>query len=416
VTAPPLICLITTGNISTTPRLVKNADALTEAGYRVHVVAGAPNHAATRLDEDILRHGNWEYTHAAYRTGPGAFVRKLARHAARRLVAVQRRPAIGIVTAAHFSGSRFVASVAARIPAHLFLGHCLAALPVAAAAARARNCPYGFDIEDFHDAETEEAIADPIEATIRRVIQSELLPGCRVLTASAPLIAAKYEELYKVRPLVLLNVFPRSHAPQTHANPEGISEERPAVLYWFSQTVGPDRGLEAAIAVMSKMRTPVELHLRGFVSPEYAATLHELSSRGGTPRRVRFLPPASPLEMARLASTADMGLSLERSTPLNRDICLTNKIFVYLLAGIPQLLSNTKGQAALAPQLGDSAILSDLALVEGTARQIDEFLGDPKRSAKARETARGLAWERFCWDVEKRVLLNAIGAVLPLNS
>ena len=39
-----------------------------------------------------------------------------------------------------------------------------------------------------------------------------------------------------------------------------------------------------------------------------------------------------------------MGLSLEESRPRNRDLCLTNKVFVYLLAGIPQLLSHTAAQ------------------------------------------------------------------------
>ena len=34
------ICLITPGHVASTPRLVKNADALAAAGYEVHVVAG----------------------------------------------------------------------------------------------------------------------------------------------------------------------------------------------------------------------------------------------------------------------------------------------------------------------------------------------------------------------------------------
>jgi hypothetical protein len=416
VTPLPLICLITTGNLSTTPRLVKNADALAEAGYRVHVVAGAPFDAAKGLDDDILRDARWGYTHAAYRSGPGAFGRKLARIAARRFVAVEPRPGIGAAAMAHFSGSRFMAKAAARVPAQLYLGSCLAALPVAASAARARNCPYGFDIEDFHDAETKEAIADPVEVKIRQTIQSKLLPGCRILTAGAPLIGAKYEEIYRVKPLILLNVFPRSHAPTSSTTPERISEQRPAVLYWFSQTVGPDRGLEAAIAVMSKMHTPVELHLRGFVSQEYVTSLQALSRDGSALRRVCFLPPASPNEMARLASHADLGLSLEQQSPLNRDICLTNKIFVYLLAGIPQLLSNTSAQTAIAQQLGNSALVCNLAHVEDTARQLDVFFADGGRVAEARKMARKLSSERFCWDVEKQVMLDAVGRILPLKS
>jgi hypothetical protein len=110
-----------------------------------------------------------------------------------------------------------------------------------------------------------------------------------------------------------------------------------------------------------------------------------------------------------------MGLSLEQARPLNRDICLTNKIFVYLLAGIPQLLSATRAQSALAPELGDCVIVCDLSRAEETARRIDEFFADGARVAAARSTASSLARERFCWDVEKQLLLNAVGEILPLN-
>jgi len=44
----PLICLLTPGHVASTPRLVKEADALVDAGYRVHVVAGRHFERPTR--------------------------------------------------------------------------------------------------------------------------------------------------------------------------------------------------------------------------------------------------------------------------------------------------------------------------------------------------------------------------------
>jgi hypothetical protein len=309
-----------------------------------------------------------------------------------------------------------MAKAAAQIPANLYLGHCLAALPVVATAAGRRGCHYGFDIEDYHDAETENAISDPVETRVRRILQSRLLPGCRILTAASPLIASKYVESYGVNPQVVLNVFPLSQAPSVPAVLPPISRERPAIFYWFSQTVGPGRGLEGAIAVISKMRTPAELHVRGFVEPGYAASLRATAASNGLKQQITFLPPASPNEMARLAATGDLGLSLEQSTPANRDICLTNKIFVYLLAGIPQLMSDTAAQKALAPQLGDAAIVCDLRRVEETAKQLDSFFSDGDRIVRARRSAQRLAGERFCWDVEREILLRSVKAVFPSPS
>jgi hypothetical protein len=60
---------------------------------------------------------------------------------------------------------------------------------------------------------------------------------------------------------------------------------------------------------------------------------------------------APPEEMVRQAAPYDIGLSLETDISDNRSLCLTNKIFTYLLAGVPVLLSDTPAQRALAPRL-----------------------------------------------------------------
>lgn len=413
MSSSPLICLITPGHVSTTPRLVKNADALADAGYRVHVVASAPFPPAEQLDSEIIAAAKWAYTKANFRRERGALVRKVIRRFSRALVRLGGPLSTRVVARAQFDESQLLANAASQIPAKLFFGHCLAALPAAAEAARSRGCPYGFDIEDYHDAETESALADPVERRIRRLLQQRLLPGSSPLACSAPMIAQKYTEKYNVAPLVLLNVFPLSQAPKVPLDPEPITEGRPAVFYWFSQTVGPDRGLEGTIAVLARMRTPVELHLRGFVKPDYAAGLQTLASGCGLKRPLRFLAPGSPNEMVRLAATADMGLSVERRVPLNRDICLTNKVFAYLLAGIPQLMTDTSAQCALAPELGAAALICKLSQAQESAARLDEFFANPAAVADARTSARRAAAGRFCWDLEKERFLRAVKEILP---
>jgi hypothetical protein len=407
------ICLITPGHVTSTPRLVKSADALAEAGYRVHVVAGAPFPPADRLDADILAGAKWGYTRVNTRTGAAVFARKVMRKIARRRLAHVQSPSAGLAARAHFAESSHLASAAARIPARLFVGHSLPALCAVAAAANARGCAYGFDIEDFHDAETDEAIGDPVERRARSLLQSRLLPGCCPLTCSAPLIGAKYRDDYRVEARTILNVFPLSQAPLHAEAPKTITEDNPAIFYWFSQTVGAGRGLENVIRAMGKMRLPAELHLRGFASPAYSEKLRTLAREAGLRRPIRFLEPGSPNEMARLASTSDLGLSVEEGVPLNHDICLPNKIFIYLLGGIPQLLSNTTAQRVFAAEVSDAAILANLADAEKTAAQLDSFFSDPGKVTKARLSARTLARERYCWDLEKAALVGLFNGVLP---
>jgi hypothetical protein len=411
-----LICLISSGHVASTPRLVKNASALAEAGYAVHVVAASYYPPLDTLDPEIFASAGWTHSVVNSQRGAAAFGRKLLRRLLRQWAV--RRPFTSVRIAARLQHAEalHLGAVAARVPAQLYLGHCLPGLPAAAWAGRVRGVPYGFDAEDFHDGETEEAIRDPVESAARRTLQSALLPGCVHLTAASPLISQQYERTYGVSPLTLLNVFPLAEAPAAPGEPGPITEERPARLYWFSQTTGSGRGLEAVIAIAAQMRTPVELHLRGFVTPDTRSRFRALAQSAGLRRPIVFLPPGPAPEMARLASGCDLGLSTEERQPPNRDLCLTNKIFTYLLGGIPQLLSATAAQQALAPELGSAALLCDLADPAAVARRLDEFFSDPARVAEARRTARELGRHRFCWDLEKEKLLASIRLHLPASA
>lgn len=409
----PVVCLVTPGHVASTPRLVKEADALCERGFGVHVVAGRHFSPVDPLDADIFAAAKWQYTLVDYRRSAATRFRGVLRLLSRLALARMPLTSIRIAARAHHAETLRLAAAASRIPAQLYVGHCLAGLPAVAIAARAHRRPYGFDAEDFHGSETDAALTERAEISAARILQAKLLPGCAHLTAASPLIARRYAERYGVEPRVVLNVFPITQAPPEPVDPGPISDKRPARAYWFSQTIGPGRGLEAVVAILGHMRTPVELQLRGFAAPEYVRHLNQHAARMGLARPIRFLSSAPAAEMARLAAHADMGLSTEESHPPNRDLCLTNKIFIYLLAGIPQLLSPTSAQTEIAPSLGDAVLLRDLSRVVETARDLDVFLADSGRVASARRSARTLARERYCWDLEKEIFLSSIRNALP---
>jgi glycosyltransferase involved in cell wall biosynthesis len=121
--------------------------------------------------------------------------------------------------------------------------------------------------------------------------------------------------------------------------------------------------------------------------------------------RVRLLPMAAPEEMVRLAAAYDLGLSLETDVSENRQLCLTNKIFTYLLAGVPVVMSDTPAQRQLAPDLSDAAVLVPLADPQAIAAAIDR-LAAKLDAAKAH--AVHLGRERYNWDVEKKALLASV--------
>lgn len=404
----PLICLVAPGHLTATPRLIKEAEALTSAGYRVHTVS-LDNFPLNRpLDDAILDKATWSATRIPAATGAHGIARRILHRGTQRLPASWLGALIPLAARAKLAESSHLKRVLKTIPADYFLGHCLGSLSAIAAAARHRRVRFGFDLEDFHEAETLEAESNPRALAATRNLLRTYLPAAAHLTAASPLIAEAYERRYHVKSTVVLNVFPRDHAPDVPIEPGRLGQKRPAVLYWFSQTIGPGRGLEATVALLAQVRTPVELHLRGYPAPGYAERLQALATHCRLRHPIVFLPSADPGEMVRLAADADLGLAVEESTPLNRTLCLTNKIFVYLLAGVPQLMSHTAAQAALAPEFGCAAILARLDAPAAVSARIDAFLNDPTVVSAARREAWRLAQTKYCWDVEREKLLASI--------
>ena len=179
--------------------------------------------------------------------------------------------------------------------------------------------------------------------------------------------------------------------------------------YWFSQTIGLDRGLQAFIEAMARTRSPVTLDIRGSNRWGHGDALLALASKLGLEGRVRLLPTAPPGEMVRLAAEYDIGLSLETDVSENRRICLTNKIFTYLLAGVPVVMSETPAQMKLAPDLGAAGRLCALDDPAGLASILDALASPAVRAHSAAEAWR-LGRERYNWDKEQAALLAAVAA------
>ena len=116
--------------------------------------------------------------------------------------------------------------------------------------------------------------------------------------------------------------------------------------------------------------------------------------------------------MVRLAAQHDVGLASEIGTPPSRAVCLTNKIFTYLLAGIPVLLSDTPAQRQLARQLGSAARLVALDDPDKIAQVLDDLAMDVTTLTAAKREAWNQGQTRFNWDKEKKRFLQSVEQTL----
>jgi glycosyltransferase involved in cell wall biosynthesis len=409
------ICLVTSSQPSANPRLVKEADALSEAGYQVHVVAAHRVDWATASDQTLLAGRNWDYTFIDWRreTQPGLFWKTRARHYVARAAQASPLGRPFLIEAAVDRITPELKQATAAVRSDLYVAHNPGALPAAAHAAHTHGALLGFDAEDYHSGEFAETDRSSARTLIER-LERKFIPQCDYVTAGSNRIGDAYAPLCRSRrPTTILNVFPLAMRPPsfTARGPAG-----PLTLYWFSQTIGPDRGLEDVVRAMGRLpRGAVQLHLRGRWHSGYDHELHQVAAAAGVDAdAIHSHAPANPADMVRLAATYDVGLALETVRTPNRRIALTNKIFTYLLAGIGTLATRTPAQGDLAGEFAGAAQFYAPGDVDGAARILKDWLAEPERLETARRRAWQLGETRYNWDVEKHTYLRVIADVFAL--
>lgn len=399
------VCIVTPGQIGSNPRVVKEADALHEAGHEVNVIATRSLDVVEPRDQALMHRAPWGLERIDLRSSLRWKLRRAGQLCARRAYATTglRQTADAGLSAL----TQPLRRAALAIPADLYIAHYPAALPAVGAATKKHGASYAYDAEDFHPGDWPDDPGYDIERQLVRAIEARYLPNCDYVTAASPGIADAYAEAYGIeRPRVVLNAFPLGQAAPA-PTPRGTARPAPS-LYWFSQTIGPNRGIECAVRAIGRAATRPHLYLRGTPAAGFATRLLDLARGIGAAGRVHFLLPDEPDRMVQLAAVYDAGLCSETGHTSSRRLCLTNKLFSFLLAGIPPLLSDTPAQCRFAAAAGLTDLLYPRDDPAALAQILDHLLGDAERLAAARARAWRLAQERYNWERERRALISCL--------
>jgi glycosyltransferase involved in cell wall biosynthesis len=378
--------------------MLKAADALAADGCDVRVVATRHEPWAADADGDVQARRQWPVSTIDYsRTGaPGAYWRTGIRYRSARAMVSAVGPARAPLSAAARAFGRVhdeLVDAALAEPTDFFYGGTTGALAAVAEAADRSGVPYALDLEDLHHGEASGPHA-AFENALAERVERAVLSRAAFVTTSSEAIGRSYESLYGVAPAVVHNTFPLpSQAPPVVTG----SRDR-FRAYWFSQTIGAGRGLEDAVTALSSLPVPVELVLRGRPQAGYLDGLRALASARGNRVTVTHASPAAPDLMTDLARGFDVGLALEQAAPLNRRLCLTNKAFTYILAGVPVAMTDTDGQRPLAQDLGCAAVTAAPGDVDGLTRALLGWATDSARLECAKRAAWQAAVRRWHWE------------------
>jgi glycosyltransferase involved in cell wall biosynthesis len=290
----------------------------------------------------------------------------------------------------------------------MYVGHYPEGLAAAAFAANHHATQLGFDAEDLHTGE-----ANP-QTHLARVafIEQRYLPLCSYTSAASAGIATALADRYGIAtPATIHNTFPWSE--RTQLDGKRIDRRGEALsLYWYSQVIGVDRGIQDAIRAMALVSRPVQLHLRGAIDGATRESFLRLAGELGVQERMYFHPPVAPDELLSRAVEHDIGLALEQGTVLNRAICATNKLFFFMLAGLAIAATDVPGQAAVLSQHPDAASLYRPGDAVALAAVLDRWQEHPDLLRRAKGASLEAARRRWNWELESEVLVRRLTRAL----
>jgi glycosyltransferase involved in cell wall biosynthesis len=107
-------------------------------------------------------------------------------------------------------------------------------------------------------------------------------------------------------------------------------------IFLYQGILGRGRGIESLIEAFASLPKHICLVLLGYGPFEQLARLS--SSRYPN---IRFHPAVPPDKLLQYTSSADFGLSLIEATSLSYEYCMPNKLFEYIMAGKPVVVSPT---------------------------------------------------------------------------
>jgi len=262
-------------------------------------------------------------------------------------------------------------------------------------------------VYDSHELATGVPYRERFWARMVAALERIALPRCAVVITVSDGIADRLRERYglRERPVVLRNV------PDVEASAEGVAGLRErlgigsAPLVLHQGALAPRRGCETLVEAVAQV-PGAQLVFLGDAWPGYAGAMERFVREVGVGERVHFVPSVPVSELLCHTREADIGVSLLSDDCDNHRLALPNKVFEYIAAGVPVVVSDLPELQRLVEEHGvgwtaDSSDPSNLAEAISTA--LAE--GNGRREALTR------AAERLRWSREADRLLAAYGRI-----
>ncbi len=263
-------------------------------------------------------------------------------------------------------------------------------------AARLTGSPLFYDSHEYF-TEVPELVHRPKVRETWEGLEKGLLPKINQAYTVCQSIAEAYRYKYGTYFHVVRNVPERMVPFDIPPDKKLDFGGKKIILYQGALNIG--RGLEQTIRAMQYIDHAVFVIVGdGDIAIQMKTLTHSLQLK----EKVKFLGRMSFNDVKYITVQADLGLSIEENLGLNYKYSLPNKLFDYIQAEIPVLVSNLPEMKKIVTDYQVGAIL-DSHQPQQMAKQISSILNDQEKITFWKNNLKKAA-EELCWENEKEVL------------
>lgn len=301
-----------------------------------------------------------------------------------------------------------------RMSADIYHAHDVNALLACYITAVVHRKPLIFDAHELPLNELDRSRWHRLRALLTRLLTRIIARCSGVITVSPP-IAQEICKRYQPSSVTLVrNILAYQEAPESDRLRQHLGLGSQVRIALYQGNIQADRRLDRLVRAAAFLERNIVIVLMGKKYGETASELEALAVREGVADRIKILPPVPYAELLEWTASADVGLiiySPDRS--LNVQMCLPNKLFEYLMAGLPVLATPLDAVAEILTNFDVGCVVPSLAPTD-VAEAINGMLDDHVALERMHHNALGAVQQDLCWEQERQQLIRLYKKVLTM--
>lgn len=259
-------------------------------------------------------------------------------------------------------------------------------------------------VYDCHEYETETNGLKGIEKKLKKRLEHFLIRYANEVCTVSDSIAGEYAKLYSIpKPRLVLNCPAYYEQPKRNLFRESLGIRADQTIFLYQGGLSKGRGIELLLEAFSSLDSDRNV----LVCMGYGPLDALIQEKAAEQEAIFFHPAVSPDVLLNYTSSADYGVSFIEDSCLSYRYCLPNKMFEYLMAGLPVLTSNLFEMKRLVTAEG-VGIVAEENTVEGFRKAVEASLQQDYAAIQDNVFA---ARKKYCWEEQEKVLKELYDAI-----